>query len=461
MLEDSISNPKVYSVSEINHLIRKDLEGSFPNIWLEGEVSNFFFHNNKHMYFDLKDENSKVKIVMFHQNNRKLSFDIEEGLHILINGYISVYEKRGEYQLIAADAQPVGRGALILAFEQLKEKLSREGIFDSSHKKNIPALPAVIGLATSAGGAVLKDIISVLRRRFPNFHLIVRNTNVGGPTSAADLCGAMDDLCEFGVDVIILARGGGSLEDLWGFNSEELARNIYNCEIPVISAVGHQTDFTISDFVADLRSATPSVAAENVILDKNKTIADIKNIIGVLQGKLSSRIRASKKQLLLLIDRKYFKEPGMLLNAGYQDSGILYKEMVDNVYERVRSKKIMLIRRASAVDGTRISAKIRSYRLNIRNNDIRWRSSILNYMQDRKKHLCFIIEGLEKNNPVNIIKRGFAIIYDPESGKNINSIKQVQIGKIIDILLKDGTIKAKAAKIIFKKLESGKKSGDR
>jgi len=461
MLEDGISNPKVYSVSEINHLIRKDLEGNFSNIWLEGEISNFFFHNNKHMYFDLKDENSKVKIVMFYQNNRKLSFNIEEGLHILINGYISVYEKRGEYQLIAVDARPVGRGALILAFEQLKEKLSKEGFFDSGHKKRIPALPDRIGLATSTGGAVLKDIVSVLRRRFPNFHLIVRNTNVGGMTSAADLCAAMEDLCEFGVDSIILARGGGSLEDLWGFNSEELARSIYDCEIPVISAVGHQTDFTISDFVADLRAATPSVAAESVILDKKKTIADIKNIIGTVQKRLSSRIRVSKKQLLLLIDRKYFKEPGMLLNTGYQDVGTLYKEMVENVSERVRSKKIMLIRIASGLDGARISSRIRSYRLSLRNNDIRWRSSILNYIQDRNKHLCFMIENLEKNNPVNIIKRGFAIVYDPESGKNINSIKQVQIGKIIDILLKDGSIKAKATKIIFKKLESGKKSEDR
>jgi len=460
MLDDGISNPKVYSVSEINHLIRKDLEGNFSNIWLEGEVSNFFFHNNKHMYFDLKDENSKVKVVMFYQNNRKLSFNIEEGLHVLVNGYISVYEKRGEYQLIAVDAQPVGRGALILAFEQLKEKLSKEGFFDNDHKKRIPVLPSVIGLATSTGGAVLRDIVSVLRRRFPNFHLIVRNTNVGGMTSAADLCGAMDDLCEFGVDIIILARGGGSLEDLWGFNSEELARRIYNCDIPVISAVGHQTDFTISDFVADLRAATPSIAAENVILDKKKTITDIKNIIETVQKRLSSRTRASKKQLLLLIDRKYFKEPGMLLNTGYQDAGTLYKEMVENISERVRNKKIMLTGRASGLDGARISSRIRSYRLSLRNNDIRWRSSILNYIQDRNKHLCFMLENLEKNNPVNIIKRGFAIVYDSERSKNINSIKQVQTGKMIDILLKDGSIKAKVAKIIFKKLESGKKSGD-
>lgn len=460
ILEDGNSNPKIYSVSEINHLIRKDLEGNFSNIWIEGEISNFFFHNKKHMYFDLKDENSKVKIVMFYQNNRKLVFELEEGLHILINGHISVYEKRGEYQLIAVDAQPVGRGALILAFEQLKEKLSKEGIFDEDHKKKIPALPARIGIATSVSGAVLKDIVSVLRRRFPNFHLIIRNTNVGGMTSAADLCNAIDDLCEFETDVIILARGGGSLEDMWGFNSEELARKIYDCDIPVISAVGHQTDYTISDFVADLRSATPSIAAKNVILDKKRTANDIKNIVVIAGERLSSRIKASRRQLLLLINRKYFKEPIVLLNAKYQDTGTLYKEMIDNISEKVRSKRALLIRRASGIDRLRISSRIKSYRLNLKNSDIRWRSSILNYIQERNKHLYFIIESLEKNNPVNIIKRGFAIISDPEDGRNINSVKQVQTGKAVDIRLKDGRMRAKIAEIIFKKMKSGKKSED-
>ncbi len=404
MLEDGISNPKVYSVSEINSFIREDLEGNFSNVWLEGEVSNFFFHNNKHMYFDLKDENCRLKIVMFYQNNRKLLFNIEEGLHIQVNGYISVYEKRGEYQLIASNARPVGRGALILAFEQLKEKLLKKGFFDNERKKKIPALPERIGVATSIGGAVLKDIVSVLRRRFPDFHLIIRNTNVGGATSAADLCAAMDDLCEYGVDVIILARGGGSLEDLWGFNSEELASSIYNCDIPVISGVGHQTDFTISDFVADLRAATPSVAAENVVLDKKRTITDIKNITGSILKKLSSRIKASKKQLLLLVDRKYFKRPEVILGTRYQDSGVLYKDMVENTSKRIQNRRIGLIKKTSRLDAGKISSKIKLYRLRLVSNSIRWRSSILNYMQDRNKYIGFIIESLEKNNPVNIIK---------------------------------------------------------
>ena len=269
------SNPlksKIYTVSELNLEIRKNLESNYLDIWLEGEVSNFYFHDKKHMYFDLKDENSKIRVVMFHNNNKNLLFNIEEGLHILINGYVSVYEKRGEYQIVALSARPVGKGSLILAFEQLKEKLEKKGYFDRIHKKNVPILPKKIGIATSIGGAVIRDIISVLERRFKNFHLIIRDVNVQGITSSDEICEAIDDLCQYGADVIILARGGGSLEDLWAFNTEKLAEKIFDCSVPLISAVGHETDYTIADFVADKRAATPSVAGEIVILNKTEAV---------------------------------------------------------------------------------------------------------------------------------------------------------------------------------------------
>ena len=216
---------------------------------------------------------------MFYENNRKLPYEIEDGQHLLINGDVSVYEKRGEYQIIALDARPVGKGSLLLAFEQLKAKLEKKGYFEPSRKRKIPILPKTIGVITSMGGAVLHDMISVLSRRYENFHLVVRNVNVQGITSSLEVCEAINDFCEYGVDVIILARGGGSLEDLWAFNTEMIAEKIFNCSIPVISAIGHETDFTISDFVADLRAATPSIAAEAVILNKSETQEKIKQLV--------------------------------------------------------------------------------------------------------------------------------------------------------------------------------------
>ncbi len=452
---DITADSKIYSVSELNHLIREDLEGNFPGIWVEGEVSNFFFHSNRHMYFDLKDEKSKVKIVMFYRENRNLLFNIEEGLHIQVNGYISVYEKRGEYQLVAVEARPVGRGALILAFEQLKEKLSRKGFFDTSVKKRIPVLPEKIGIATSIGGAVLKDMVSILDRRFPNFHIIVRDVNVGGASSASELCSAIDDLCEYGVDVIIIARGGGSLEDMWGFNSEELACKIYDCNIPIISAVGHQTDFTISDFVADLRAATPSVAAEKVILDSSETAAAIKNMTGFISGKLFSLLKFSKKQLLMTINRKYFKRPEILFNIRQQDFNGAYSELIEKISEIVVNKKRRLIKDSSNIDEKRIISRIKYQKSDVKNMFIRWSSIVSNNIKDKNRYINYVTKSMEHNNPLNIIKRGFAVLYDTKSGKNINSINSAFPGNLIDILLKDGTIRARIAKIIFNKNEAG------
>jgi exodeoxyribonuclease VII large subunit len=446
------SNSKIFTVSELNQLIRQDLEKNFSNIWLEGEISNFFFHNSRHMYFDLKDENSKVKVVMFYQNNRKLVFDMEEGLHIQVNGYVSVYEKRGEYQIIALDARPVGKGALILAFEQLKEKLLKKSFFDSERKKKIPLLPEKIGIATSIGGAVLKDIISVLKKRFPNFHCIVRNVNVGGMTSSAELCQAIDDLCQYGVDVIIIARGGGSLEDLWGFNSEELACRIYDCQVPVISAVGHQTDFTISDFVADLRAATPSVAAENVILDKEKITRDIKSIISAMMERSMGQVQNYRRYLTSLIDRKYFTRPQTLLGTRYQDIGISHKELKESISSIINIKKQVLSQESARIVSDRIRSRIVSYRLALRNNSLRWRNSIMNNIGDKKKTAGFMLESLEKNSPANIIKRGFAVIYDSGMKKSLSCADMVSPGDDINVQVKDGRTRAKVLEILKNKL---------
>jgi len=453
-------NAKIYTVSELNSNIRKSLESSYSDIWLEGEVSNFYFQDKKHMYFDLKDEKSKIRVVMFHQNNRNLLFDIEEGLHILVNGYISVYEKRGEYQLIALDARPVGKGSLILAFEHLKEKLEKKGYFESILKKRIPVIPGKIGIATSAGGAVISDIISVLKRRFKNFHLVLRDVNVQGITSADEICSAIDDLIEYGVDVIILARGGGSLEDLWAFNTEMLADKIFNCTIPVISAVGHETDYTISDFVADKRAATPSVAGEIVILNKKEAVENLKEINKKIRNLLKSKISKYKREVGFLIDRRIFIKPELILGRFSQAAGEARIKLMGNLRKIIAAKAGSVSEYYRRVDERNILRKIYAFKMEIKNKNIVMISNIKNYLLSKKNELKMILKNLQDNNPIAVMNRGFALIYKEKVDKNIKGIDEVKINQKVRIMLRDGVLKAKIFDRIYKKSELGFKNED-
>jgi len=263
----------IYTVSELSSSIKIVLEDSFSNIWVEGEISNFERPSSGHFYFTLKDDRSELKCVFFKSNNEKLKFDIKDGMQALCCGRISIYEKRGIYQLYVSKIEPKGIGALQLAFEQLKEKLFKEGLFETSHKKPIPALPERIGIVTSLTGAAIRDILHVLNKRFSNVEVIINPVKVQGEGAKEEIACAIQGFNKLSnVDVIIVGRGGGSLEDLWAFNEEIVARAIFNSRIPIISAVGHEIDWTISDFVADVRAPTPSVAAELVIARKSELI---------------------------------------------------------------------------------------------------------------------------------------------------------------------------------------------
>ncbi|MBN2073385.1 MAG: exodeoxyribonuclease VII large subunit [Actinobacteria bacterium] len=450
MLDENNIKPKIYTVSELNFELRQKLETGFPDIWLEGEVSNFYFHNQKHMYFDLKDENSKIRSVLFQQNNRNMSFRIEEGLHVLARGYLSVYEKRGEYQFIVQDIRPVGVGSLIMAFQQLKEKLEKLGYFEPGHKKKIPLLPEKIGLATSIGGAVLRDIISVLRRRFAGFNLIIKHVNVQGPGSSHDICQAIRDLSEFGVDVVIIARGGGSLEDLWAFNTEEVATGIYNCRTPVISAVGHQTDYTIADFVADCRAATPSVAAEIVIINREETAKSLIKINARMKELLEGKIRQSGKKLLYLIDRKVFKKPATILDR-YRivadDIGFRVIQIYGRVVER---KKHKLAKILPLIDRKVISGRIISGKMRIKNMNIRVLSNISHIAGKKKNKIEILLQRLDNNNPAAILNRGFTVIYEDSRDKVISSVKHMKPDQVIRIIARDGSARARILDRIIK-----------
>jgi exodeoxyribonuclease VII large subunit len=453
-------NSKIYTVSELNSKIRTKLESSYSDIWLEGEVSNFYFQDKKHMYFDLKDENSKVRVVMFHRNNRDLLFEIEEGLHIIVNGYVSVYEKRGEYQLRALDARPVGRGSLILAFEHLKKKLEKKGYFERIHKKRIPIMPGKIGVATSSGGAVIRDIISVLKRRFENFHLVLRDVNVQGITSADEICSAIDDLIEYGVDVIIVARGGGSLEDLWAFNTEILADKIFNCPVPVISAVGHETDYTISDFVADRRAATPSVAGEIVILNKIEVLEDLKEINNKIKNLLKSKIRKYSREVDFLINRRIFVKPEIILLRFSQDTDDVRTRLRENLRRVIAAKTQSLFECSRGMDEKKLFKKVYTFRMEVENKNIAMVSNIKNYIMSRKNGLKMILKNLQDTNPIAVLLRGFALIYEEKADKNIKDINEVKINQKVRIILRNGMLKANIFDKIYKKLDLGFKNED-
>ena len=300
----------VYSVSELTKFIRVIIEDSFPGVWVEGEISNFILHTSGHMYFSLKDATSVLKCAMFKRANEKLKFSLKNGMKVIVFGSISVYEARGDYQLIAEEIEPKGIGALQLQFQQLKEKLAKEGLFDEKYKVPIPFLPNRIGVVTSPTGAAIRDILNIARRRFQNVEIIINPVKVQGAEAKDEIASAIRLFNELkNIDVMIVGRGGGSLEDLWPFNEEVVARAIFESEIPVISAVGHEIDFTISDFVADFRASTPSAAAELVIPRKEDLLNLINTATTRLNNAMSGTIDTLKESLRRLQGAYVLRQP--------------------------------------------------------------------------------------------------------------------------------------------------------
>lgn len=441
----------IYSVSELSLDIKKSLEVSFSDVWVEGEVSNYYCHNNRHFYFDLKDESSKIKVVMFYEANKNLIFQIENGLHIIVNGYISLYEKRGEYQLVASSVKPVGKGDLILAYEQLKARLESMGYFDEAVKKKLPVLPGAIGVVTSTGGAVIRDMITVLSKRFDNFHLIARNVSVGGQTSQEEVCEAIDDLCNYGVDVIIIARGGGSLEDMWAFNTEMVADKVFKCKIPVISAIGHETDYTICDFVADARAATPSVAAQIVILDKKEVTERIKKIISILKNNAESKLALSRKEFESLTSRRILKKPGSLIMERWQELDGLKKSMVSAVTGNLVRKKSALQSKPAAINIRQVRGRLRLEDSHLKSLLFSLVSGFNKYIAALKNSTVLLIKDLQANSPITVLEKGYAFLFKKGTNAAVKSVKDIETGEETEIILSDGILFAEILDKINKK----------
>jgi exodeoxyribonuclease VII large subunit len=438
---------RVWTVSELTAAIRDALETRFAEIWLEGELSNCRVWNTGHLYFTIKDSGAQIRAVMWRSAARALRFAPEDGLHVVARGRIGVYDVKGEYQLVCEHMEPIGAGALQLAFEQLKKRLSAEGLFATERKRPLPALPRTIGIVTSLDGAAVRDIVTVISRRHPNVHLVIRPTRVQGEGAAADIARGLQAVAAVpGVDVIIVGRGGGSIEDLWAFNEEAVARAIAASPVPVISAVGHETDVTIADFVADLRAPTPSAAAEMVVAGQEEFRARIDRLAGRAAAATRGRLERMRAVAHRLAGR-----PGL---AGFQGRVALRGRHVAEVthalgragralvasrerrYQELRltletydlRRQIGAVRtRLAHVDGALQAAAVRTHT----RADARFRGQAAR---------------LESLSPMAVLGRGYAVCWDDTRTRIIRDAETVRAGDGVRVTLHRGELECTVRK---------------
>jgi exodeoxyribonuclease VII large subunit len=384
----------ILTVTQLTIQIKNLVEGNFPDIWVEGEISNLSIPQSGHAYFTLKDEQSQIRSVLFRSSQRFLKFTLQHGMQVICRGRVSVYEPRGEYQLIVDYIEPKGIGALQLAFEQLKAKLEKEGLFDLDHKRPLPLLPQRIGIITSPTGAAIRDMLRVIKRRHPRMHILIYPVPVQGIEAAPGIVEAIQYFNQNqSVDVVIVGRGGGSLEDLWAFNEEAVARAIHASKIPVISAVGHETDYTIADFVADLRAPTPSAAAEIVV----KSEESFRELVGSLESDLIKSIRQQidLTRTSLRGFTRLLGDPRRLLEQ--------YVQRVDELTSRLATGLRHHVRRDRAL-------------------------------------LTALTAGLDHLNPLGILSRGYSVTRKMPEGVILKDVSNVRPGDLLNTKLYIGDI---------------------
>jgi exodeoxyribonuclease VII large subunit len=433
---------KIWSVAELTARISTVLSAQFANLWVEGEVSNFRPAQSGHLYFTLKDAKAAVKCVCFRSQAMRLKFRPEDGLKLIVRGSISVYEPRGEYQIYVEHIEPAGLGALQLAFEQLKKRLEAEGLFDEARKKALPMLPRRIGVVTSPTGAAVRDIVRILRRRFPGLHLILYPVRVQGDGAAEEIVAALNYFNRKKlVDVILVGRGGGSIEDLWAFNEEIVARAIAASAIPVVSGVGHETDFTIADFVADVRASTPSAAAEIVV----KSRQEFQRHLLELEHKISQRAR-----YLLLEYRHHLKE--LSTHIGFrrlEDLLRRHRQQTDELTSRLGvalQGRLERLRHRYTIAGTRIASFDLRMRLRTLGLRLAQRSTELGVRMERFfvgkiQQLERLQLQLDERSPLRVLQRGYAICTDA-NGNVVTAAEQVALGAEVNVQLAVGRLGA-------------------
>ena len=400
------NDPLIITVGQLNRYVKSllDADENLYNLYLVGEISNFTDHyKSGHFYFSLKDEDAQIKAVMFRNNASRVRFCVENGMRVIVRGRVSMYEAAGQYQIFVDDMQPDGVGALNLAFEQLKEKLQKEGLFDAAHKKPIPKMPKRVGVITSATGAAVQDILNILGRRFPLAEVVLASVLVQGEGAHEQLIAAIQEFnrnkC---ADVLIIGRGGGSTEDLWEFNNEDLARAVYASKIPVISAVGHETDFTICDFVADLRAPTPSAAAELAVPEQSEVQSYLDSLQNRLLRAISLKLSDERYRLSSLTEKGVFSTPAL-----YFDNLRMRLMSTTNRFFSVQQKT----------------------------------------MQEERLRLRENASKLQSLSPLSVLARGYSVT-STEGGAIVKSKTQLSIGADVEIHLADGSARCQVKEIL-------------
>ena len=416
---------KYISVTALTRYIKYKIDNDIhlQDVYIRGEISNFKAHTRGHFYFTIKDENSRISAIMFSYNAIKIKFNPEDGMKVLVKGKVSVFESTGNYQIYVDDMLEDGVGNLHIAFEQLKKKLDEEGLFDKKYKKEIPKIPMKVGIVTASTGAAIKDILSTIKRRFPICETILFPCLVQGELAKDDIVKKLDIADNYGCDVIILGRGGGSIEDLWPFNEEIVARKVFSCKTPIISGVGHQIDFTICDFVADVRAETPTGAAERAVPKLSDILLQISNYEIRYTNAIKKILENRKLKLKKLSDSYVLKNP---LNM-YE----IKEQKLDNIIDKLNNNINTIIQASKS-------------RLEIIENSIIFKDPSILY-DNKLKKTNHLIEKLEILNPLNALKRGYSII--KKDNKSITSVKALKKEDNINIDVKDGNVLAKVLEV--------------
>jgi len=447
-LLDISHSKEIYSVSRLNREIRFLLEDHFPAVWIEGEISNFSAPSSGHWYFSLKDSNAQVRCAMFKPQNRYLTILPKEGMHILLKARVSLYEGRGDYQLLVEHLEEVGEGRLRQEFEILKKRLLTAGLFDESHKKSIPTFPKTIGIITSATGAAVHDILSVLNRRFPSVGIIIYPTLVQGSTAASTIVSAIQTANQRNeCDVILLARGGGSLEDLWPFNEEKVAYAIYDSHLPIISGIGHEVDFTIADFVADYRAPTPSAAAELITPHKNDLLKMIQNLQRQMTLLIKTQLQQFQQNLMWSQKQLQHQHPKQRLVEKAQQLDQLEITLVTLLIKKQTAYQANLDTLSAKLRGLTPQHKIRERLHQTQHFEKSLRSSMLQTLQHQQQLLCYLGAKLDTLSPLSTLKRGFAIAVTPKDQHILRNSNEVKPGDRIQVKLMEGELDCLVEKI--------------